>query len=383
MAQASLAVRSRSTPAPLKSRDPVEGAAAMAATAKHRHKSSCGETDGCCEPPYSPRERPAGSGYYKNAKGPLAAKGTFLNRKLKDRELQAFVIGLTLLSTACLLLSMRSQLKVSPLRLATGECQPVTRERLDGMVYICTGKGCDYSFLCHSINLLRFESNYQGSIYVVSDRQDFISESACDNNRPSYTVVVAPDTPTMMHMKNFKRQLFDLIPGNATSLIYIDADILPVGCLHDFLEHESPKDIGMFLDSWCKGCNKFLGGFVYMRSTDATRECLRDWIEESSSDDFKRYKKDQDAMDSILRKGSVCTTAIHTMSSAYIETFDDNMILPLFGVIRGKTPTFQHFSHGIRELPVWPRIKGNIEAQIEHVYNNASEDDINVQGQRR
>ena len=77
-----------------------------------------------------------------------------------------------------------------------------------------------------------------------------------------------------------------------------------------------------------------------MRSTDATRECLRDWIEESSSDDFKRYKKDQDAMDSILRKGSVCTTAIHTMSSAYIETFDDNMILPLFGVIRGKTPTF-------------------------------------------
>ena len=102
-----------------------------------------------------------------------------------------------------------------------------------------------------------------------------------------------------------------------------------------------------------------------------------------SSDDFKRCKKDQDAMDSILRKGSVCTTAIHTMSSAYIETFDDNMILPLFGVIRGKTPTFQHFSHGIRELPVWPRIKGNIEAQIEHVYNNASEDDINVQGQRR
>mmetsp|Transcript_13047 Transcript_13047/g.36599 ORF Transcript_13047/g.36599 Transcript_13047/m.36599 type:complete len:365 (+) Transcript_13047:1688-2782(+) len=317
-----------------------------------------------------------GSGYYKNAKGAQHGdKGSSLQRKLKDRELQTFVIGLTLLSTTCLLMSMRSQLKVQPLRLASDQCEPVTQERLDGMVYICNGAGCDYSFLCHSINLLRFESNWQGPIYVISDRQDFISEAACENNRAKYEVIVAPETPTMMHMKNFKRQLFDLVPNNATRLIYIDADILPVGCLHDFLANENPKDIGMFLDSWCKGCNKFLGGFVYMTNTEATRRCLQEWIDESSSDDFKRYKKDQDAMDSILAKGSVCNEAIHTLSSSYIETFDDNMILPLFGVIRGKAPTFQHFSHGIRGLPIWPRIKRNIEGQIEHVYNIEDDDE--------
>jgi hypothetical protein len=200
-------------------------------------------------------------------------------------------------------------------------------------------------------------------MYVISDRQDFITETACDDNAPKYTTVVAPETPTMMHMKNFKRQLFDLIPGNKTRLIYIDADILPVGCLHDFLENESPKDIGMFEDSWCMHCNQFLGGFVYMHKTDKTEECLQDWVRESSSDDFKKYKKDQDALDSIL-EGSPCTGAIHTLPSSYIETFDDYMILPLFGVVRGKAPTFQHFSHGIRGLPIWTRIKTNIESQI-------------------
>ena len=44
-------------------------------------------------------------------------------------------------------------------------------------------------------------------------------------------------------------------------------------------------------------------------------------------------------MDSILRKGSVYTTAIHTMSSAYRDLRRQH-VLPLFGVIRGKTPTF-------------------------------------------
>ena len=193
-------------------------------TARPRSKASHGEVG--AHESSSPRLYP--QGYYKNAKGPQAEKGSSMGRRVKDRELQAFVIGLSLMSMTCLLLSLRSQLKVVPLRLATGQCEPETTDHLDGMVYICNGKGCDYSFLCHSISLLRFESNWQGPIYVISDRQDFISESACDRNRPKYSVVVAPETPTMMHMKNFKRQLFDLIPANATRRIYIDADILPV-----------------------------------------------------------------------------------------------------------------------------------------------------------
>ena len=166
-------------------------------------------------------------GCYKNARGTQAEKGTWMGR----RALRAFAIGLSLISltsATCLLLSLQSQLKVAPLRLATGRCEPVTTDHLDGMVYICTGEGCDSSLLCHSMSLLRLESNWQGPIYVISDRQDFISESACEGNRPKYSVVVAPETPTMMHMKNLKCQLFDLIPANPTRLIYIDADILPV-----------------------------------------------------------------------------------------------------------------------------------------------------------
>ena len=92
-------------------------------------------------------------GYYKNARGTQAERGTWMRR----RALRAFAIGLVLISltsATCLLLSLRSQLKVAPLRLATGRCEPVTTDHLDGMVYTCTGKGCDYSFLCHSISLL-------------------------------------------------------------------------------------------------------------------------------------------------------------------------------------------------------------------------------------
>lgn len=308
----------------------------------------------------------------KNAKSSQGEKGSS-GRKRKDKGLQTFVVALSLLTTLCLLISIRSHVAVYPLRLATDECKEAGEDLLDGMVYICNGKGCDSSFLCYSMSLLRFESNWQGPIYVISDRQDFIAGTACDQNRPRYSVVVAPETPTMMHMKNFKRQLFDLIPAkNATSLIYIDADIVPVGCLHDFLAKEAPEDLGFFRDSWCAGCNQFLGGFVYMRKTEKTLECLREWIEESSKDDFKAYKKDQDALDNVLRKESICRIAIKTLSSSFIETFDDLRLLPLFGVVRGKVPTFQHFSHGIREMRIWRKIKSNIARQIDHVY----EDDL-------
>ena len=93
-------------------------------------------------------------GYYKNARGTQAEKGTWMGR----RALRAFAIGLSLISltsATCLLLSLQSQLKVAPLRLATGRCEPVTTDHLDGMVYTCTGEGCDSSLLCHSMSLLR------------------------------------------------------------------------------------------------------------------------------------------------------------------------------------------------------------------------------------
>ena len=56
-----------------------------------------------------------------------------------------------------------------------------------------------------------------------------------------------------------------------------------------------------------------------MRKTEKTLECLREWIEESSKDDFNAYKKDQDALDNVLRKESICRIAIKTLSSSFIE----------------------------------------------------------------
>ena len=291
-----------------------------------------------------------------------------LPTQLRFKLLLAAVLAL--LSVGAVVSSVRVALIAQPLKLSQDACPAVPDGNglLDGIVYICTGKGCDVSFLCMSLHLLRHASGWEGRIYIVTDRDEFLSGSACGGASANlnFTAVAAPETPTLMHMKNFKRQLFGLIEGGghvASKLLYVDADILPVGCLSDFLHHESPDNLGMFLDSWCRECNHFLGGFLFMHKTSPTLACLDAWTAESSRDGFTKYVKDQDAFDQI-RRDAPCADAVHTLSSRYIETFDDNMILPFFGTLLRKRPAFQHFSHGIRAEGVWLKIKASIDQQI-------------------
>lgn len=40
--------------------------------------------------------------------------------------------------------------------------------------------------------------------------------------------VPVPEVKHQMHMKNMKRNLLTILPGNPTSALYIDGDVVPV-----------------------------------------------------------------------------------------------------------------------------------------------------------
>ena len=55
---------------------------------------------------------------------------------------------------------------------------------------------------------------------------------------------------SVMEMKNFKRQLFEIIPGQSRTLLCMGLDILSVGCLDPFLAIGG-ADMAMFHGLWC------------------------------------------------------------------------------------------------------------------------------------
>jgi hypothetical protein len=80
-----------------------------------------------------------------------------------------------------------------------------------------------------------------------------------------------------MHMKNMKRNLLSILPGPPTAALYIDADVIPVGCVRSFLDAiaagpEGAPELAFFRDNYCLGCNVYNGGFVYQRDTPRTRQ---------------------------------------------------------------------------------------------------------------
>ena len=78
-------------------------------------------------------------------------------------------------------------------------------------------------------------------------------------------------------MKNMKRNLLSILPGPPTAALYIDADVIPVGCVRGFLDAiaagpEGAPELAFFRDNYCLGCNVYNGGFVYQRDTPRTRQ---------------------------------------------------------------------------------------------------------------
>mmetsp|Transcript_12572 Transcript_12572/g.24068 ORF Transcript_12572/g.24068 Transcript_12572/m.24068 type:complete len:325 (+) Transcript_12572:169-1143(+) len=252
----------------------------------------------------------------------------------------------------------------------TSSAAPAPAAPLDAISYICTGKGCNLKLLCTSATALRRAAGWEGPLYVITDQGD-AATAACN---AQLTPVPVPQVTHQMHMKNMKRNLLSILPGSPAAALYIDADVVPVGCLQTFLEEMArapggAPDLAFFHDNFCLGCNTFNGGFVYQRDTPAARQCLADWDEESSSNNFTKYVKDQDALDQVLRN-KMCTNIRALPWSA--TTFVDSALWPAWIRMSITTPYFLHFTTGVRLGSSWDTMQSAMDSQISALQHQQS-----------
>lgn len=256
--------------------------------------------------------------------------------------------------------------------LGSGPGGAASHSDLDGVVFICTGvregHGCDLPLMCDSLNLLRFSGGWGGQVWVITDVEAEL-RAICPT--APFEGVQAPEVSSVMEMKNFKRQLFEIIPGEPKAVLYMDSDILSVGCLDPFLATVGAADMAMFHDVWCPsgGCNEFCGGFIYMRDSPSTRRCIADWDAELRREGYGHYRKDQDALDVVRRQGQCPNLRPYPYSM--MQAVDAGFFYQVFDRYRLKHPIFQHFTHGIRQHAVWPTVYGAIETQLQEFMPSA------------
>lgn len=95
--------------------------------------------------------------------------------------------------------------------------------------------------------------------------------------------------------------------------------------------------------------------------TPGTRQCLEAWTLESSADDFKKYVKDQNALDSILKQGS-CWGA-KMLPGTYVVYVDSWLWPGRLRLLLSKA-VFQHFTTGIRDGDHWDAVFTSMQHQL-------------------
>jgi hypothetical protein len=240
--------------------------------------------------------------------------------------------------------------------------------------------GCDLPLMCDSLNLLRFSGGWEGQVWVITDGGAEL-RAICPT--AVFEAVAAPKVPSVMQMKSVKRQLFEIIPGHPRTLLYIDSDILCVGCLDPFLATVGGADMAMFHDVPCPfgGCSEFRGGFIYMRDSPSTRECIGDWDAELRRDGYRFYLEDQDALDIVRQRGQCL--GIRAYPYSMMQAVDAGYFCRTFGRYRLKRPIFQHFTRGLRQHQVWPSTYGAIERQLGELMPSAWSPPRGLQAERR
>ena len=258
-------------------------------------------------------------------------------------------------------------------------------DELDAVVYICAsppeasggsapqGPGCNIPLLCNSLHLLRTEAGWGGRVWVVTDVAAQV-RGVCPTAEFEAVEPPREGLDSLMGVKNLKRRLFRILPGAPRSLLYVDGDILPVGCLEELLGALRGVALGLFGDTWCAEwwCrpfatarfNRFNGGMIFMRNTPPVARCLEAWGAEIAAGS---YAKDQDALDAVLEgrggRGGSCAVA-QRLPSRLMQAVDGDLFWPALDVARGKRPVFQHFSHGLRQRLGWSRVYAAIERQM-------------------
>ena len=96
-----------------------------------------------------------------------------------DRSMKYVLVFMSIFSLTSMLLSFKvvgtlhGQVKNSPLRMEEGQCKPVPAERLDGLAYICNGKGCTSS------SIVGTEVDWDENLTVSAEQLNFSNCRGC------------------------------------------------------------------------------------------------------------------------------------------------------------------------------------------------------------
>lgn len=287
------------------------------------------------------------------------------------------------LSAVMTLLFLAYSIIVWPLVVPRGVC-PALGKEVDnvGVMYICWGPGCDTQLVCGSVKSLRHLASWDGRVFVLTDRVKDV-EGACRGLQTE--VLQAPTVSKSMMMKDWKRKMLDFLPSEVEIAVYVDADNFPVRCFGSFVARhtaETDAPIRMFPDNKCIGCNTYNGGFMIVKRTEGARKCLQEWLDETSKDDYTAYKKDQVALDNVLKKpGNACREGIQQLPGKDV-VYMDSLLLPASVRLAttARHPSFQHFTTGIRKTKYWGTLWESLQWQLRHSANSANHGKEKQQG---
>lgn len=215
---------------------------------------------------------------------------------------------------------------------------------IQSIVFIAMGKLAKESIVDGAIASLRTVGKWDGAIHILTDSDSCFEAVTRDHN----AVVMHTDAvDSIIQIKSMKARLFDHLPNNISSILYLDVDILVTKNLNFFLydlhqqalARPTQPDFGMFLDAgghffgFCSGCEKWHTGIIWMQRGVGT-QCLSAWAEILLSGQFDT---DQESIDEAERQGR-CPNAM-SFSSTHLLFAKD-----YFAMFLTPSRTFVHLT---------------------------------------
>ena len=181
---------------------------------------------------------------------------------------------------------------------------------VQAFVYISIGAMAKETMTDYSIATLRTLGAWKGDIYILTDNPSCFSSSI-----KTYDVkpVVVPRSMSknIMEIKALKARVYEFLPIEVTSVMYLDVDIVvqkPVGHFLVNVGNSLKKlgglfDLGAFPDAqghyfgFCSGCEKWHTGVLFLRRYDG-QSCLKEWGKLITSGEFDTDQESLDAAES-------------------------------------------------------------------------------------
>jgi hypothetical protein len=201
-------------------------------------------------------------------------------------------------------------------------------ELVNAFVFLAFGELAKGNLADYSIATMRKVGKWRGKAFVITDIPDCFAETA---KKYDVHVIKAPKLKDVIEIKSMKTKLFDYLPADVTSVLYLDADVLVTQSLRGFLRDlasqtpfeargrtnssssslavtpTSPTfDAGLFLDAgghfvgFCSGCEKWHTGVLWLRRGHGTK-CMNAWDTILRSG---KYNTDQQSLDEAESSGS-------------------------------------------------------------------------------